>query len=943
GTPFAEGGAFGGRGGAYNSNGFAAGGGGAGLGGGIFNYQGTVTLENVTLVTNSAIGGTGVRFNGIGSGSSAGGAVFNYDGTVTMKHVTASGNIVQTDINNPGPATGGALYNYDAAGGATPSVTLFNTILANSTYNNATGQEVVNSGGTVTASGAASTNLIETSSGTIIGTVLTVDPALGLMTRSSGILGLFPTTGSPVLNTGDNANSLATDALGTARPLGGTVDIGAVEGSVPTAFTLTSGTLLISEATLRAVFAVNPTTGARTLLSKSGEVGAGVGFLNPLGIAVSVTQDIYVVDSDLDAVIKVDATNGNRTLISIGADDATTNAVNGNAAVGTGPSFQKTTCIAIRTDGKLLVTDPSGFSTNAVILVDPANGNRSIFSSSSVPNNVQPMFEPAGIVVHSTLGIVVADNNTSDAILKLNGATGARTVLSSATVPNGTNPFKNSNGLAEDTDGSLLLVDDTSPNRQLLRINQTTGARTVVSNLPTNIGFHGVAAGTSGIFVTSTQKPGSVYQVNPTTGVATVLSNKNVGDGVLLNNELNIGLAMVPVSLPPTITSVSTPVGNAGTALTITGTNFIPGATVVTIGGVAVTSVTVVNGTTISVVVPAGTVGSADIVVTTAGGTATGTGLFSYVDYTVNTVASGGGLQMTLTNVSNTSDTLDVSGAGSNVTFAAAGRAFSLNGAAVVTGGLTTAIPTTANGNSRITLNTQGGDDVINLSTIAGTLPHIAIDGGLGTDTVNATGTLALSSANSFGASVAAETVNFGPTSSWSVPTGDLALSADTVEIDPTATISLSGTLGVSGQTALRELVLGAEVVGSLSLTDAELDRVIAQGLSFSGDIVRVKGDISRASATILSLSPSELIFDGGALNSSGGAISLAEATIRCPFPASAISGGSSLTFAAGSSIPTLSLAISAATYPQYERLDTQVAPTLSAAQIAFTGSYVPV
>ena len=565
GSPTAAGGAFGGRGGAYASSGFAAGGGGAGLGGGIFNLQGTVTLENVTLASNSAIGGSGSSFNGIGAGSGAGGAVFNYDGVVSLKHVTVSGNIVQTGSDNPGVATGGAFYNYDAAGGTTPSLTLFNSILANSTYTNGTGVELVNSGGTVTAAGAASTNLIETRSGTLSGTVLTVDPALGLLSRFGGRIGIFPLAGSPVVDAGDNANSLATDMFGNARPLNTTVDIGAVEGSV--SFTLSPGTLLMSETGLDAILAVDPVTGARNVLSQAASRGTGPAIPNPVGIAVNLALDIYVVDSILDAVIKIDATNGNRTVISIGADDAAANGVNGNVAHGTGPSFESPSGIAIRPDGKLLVTDTAtgtGFA-DAVFLVDPATGNRTILSDDTVPNTTNPLTTPSSILLHSTQGIFVTDTTTTDTIMKVDGTTGARTIFSSNTVPNATNPISNPLGMAEDTNGSILLVENnTGGNRQLLRLDATTGARTLVSNLSTTLNFSGVAAGASGIFVTSISTPHSVYKMSGAT--ATLFSNNNVGDGVLITSGLNIGLAMIPGSLAaPAEIDVQQP---AGTSLT---------------------------------------------------------------------------------------------------------------------------------------------------------------------------------------------------------------------------------------------------------------------------------------------------------------------------------------------------------------------------------------
>ena len=85
-------------------------------------------------------------------------------------------------------------------------------------------------------------------------------------------------------------------------------------------------------------------------------------------------------------------------------------------------------------------------------------------------------------------------------------------------------------------------------------------------------------------------------------------------------------------ALAPAITAISPTSGSTGggTAVTISGTHFT-GATTVTIDGVAVSSFTVDNDTTITATTPVGTAGAKDIVVTTPEGTGTGSGLFTYV------------------------------------------------------------------------------------------------------------------------------------------------------------------------------------------------------------------------------------------------------------------------------------------------------------------------
>ena len=92
----------------------------------------------------------------------------------------------------------------------------------------------------------------------------------------------------------------------------------------------------------------------------------------------------------------------------------------------------------------------------------------------------------------------------------------------------------------------------------------------------------------------------------------------------------------------PTITSISPSLGivDGGTSITITGTNFVPGPNVVTIGGVAATNVTVVDSKTITVDTPTGNLGPASVLVTTAGGTNSANTLFTFVYNTTTALTS---------------------------------------------------------------------------------------------------------------------------------------------------------------------------------------------------------------------------------------------------------------------------------------------------------------
>lgn len=82
----------------------------------------------------------------------------------------------------------------------------------------------------------------------------------------------------------------------------------------------------------------------------------------------------------------------------------------------------------------------------------------------------------------------------------------------------------------------------------------------------------------------------------------------------------------------PTLTSISPNVGGTvgGSEVTLTGSNFT-GATGVTIGGVACTSVVVVSDTSITCVTPAGSAGDASVVVTNGSGSNSSNSLWIYL------------------------------------------------------------------------------------------------------------------------------------------------------------------------------------------------------------------------------------------------------------------------------------------------------------------------
>ena len=96
--------------------------------------------------------------------------------------------------------------------------------------------------------------------------------------------------------------------------------------------------------------------------------------------------------------------------------------------------------------------------------------------------------------------------------------------------------------------------------------------------------------------------------------------------------RINNDIGAYTYYLAPTVTIVSPTSGPVagGTVITITGTNFVAGPNVVTIGGVAATNVNFVSPTTITATTPAGTAGAnKSVLVTSAGGTNAANTLFT--------------------------------------------------------------------------------------------------------------------------------------------------------------------------------------------------------------------------------------------------------------------------------------------------------------------------
>ena len=141
-----------------------------------------------------------------------------------------------------------------------------------------------------------------------------------------------------------------------------------------------TGTILVIDreagTSLRgALFRVDPVTGVRTLLSDFGKATQGPLGVTPFGVAVMASDAILIIDEDATAsgngaLFSVDPVTGVRTLLSDFGKAA-------QGPLGVNPSG-----VAVVAAGTVLVIDPSaGASSGGVLFsVDPSTGVRTLLS-----------------------------------------------------------------------------------------------------------------------------------------------------------------------------------------------------------------------------------------------------------------------------------------------------------------------------------------------------------------------------------------------------------------------------------------------------------------------------------------------------------------------------------------------------------------------------------
>jgi hypothetical protein len=258
------------------------------------------------------------------------------------------------------------------------------------------------------------------------------------------------------------------------------------------ALALPGGSILVTNVGIPALLRIDPATGERAVVSGctdaacTSQVGSGPGFLGPRFLARAAGGWLVLTDRvglSVSAVVRVDPSNGERTLVS-GCADALC-----SSQRGTGPSFGRIYGIAVEPGGAILVAD-----TRALLRIDPASGNRNVLSGCADPGctvvvgSGPPFGEPVGVAREVGGGILVtasSDFSEFTALFRVDPASGARSVLSGCADPTcssqvGAGPaFGKVFGIALEADGDPLVSDRSLD--AVFHVDAATGDRNVVS------------------------------------------------------------------------------------------------------------------------------------------------------------------------------------------------------------------------------------------------------------------------------------------------------------------------------------------------------------------------------------------------------------------------------------------------------------------------------
>ena len=881
--------------------------------------QGSVTTTGSGSVTINGIGGTGatalsnigVRFTNNGATSTTGTGGITINGTggtgsgganlgvrlAGYQITTAAGPIQLTGVGGSSVAgvdLGLQLFGVNLVrSGGSGAVTV-----------NGTGGSGAGGGAGIELQGVAGTSRITSLGGNVEVT------GLGRAANSSGISLL----GTSEISAG-GAGSVTVN--GTGGTDGTSAGQGVVLNSSTTTITSAGGNVMVigdaGTTTSTSSFGVRVdgpiTAGGSGTVTVSGRSDAGFG-VQLSGSAGQITSG--------GGNVQVTAQGGTFRTLSLGSSSSITTATNGGSITAIANGMDLPTGSAINAGANSVTLRPftNGFAihlgsidtaaqlgltdleldrvTAGTLHIGDTNSGAITFS--------QDITRTASTHINLTTG---ANNNIAFGTFSLDAGSGGDVTLTTS----GSGAITTS-----DNTGTDLTADDVTLNAgsngigsstNFLRLAATTVVASTTSNAAINlvelnsvtIGSADLNAGTGtttlggGTFLTSSgnnivgnavvRSGATLGGTGSVTGTLTTQSGGHVAPG-MSPGILNAGNVSFASGSTFDVEIGGTTPGNAPTnhdQLVVTGTVSLGSATLNT---TAFNGFVPITGNTFAILLNDGS----DAITGTFSGLAQGAVITNFLGTTLNATisyvgnADGGasgndvvltvGMSPTLSSALASGDltitdsegtkanSLTVSVSGSNLVITDANEAFisAPAGGTLSNGNKTLTIPA-ASVTGTLTINLVGGTDTIDIGTLGTTLlASLTIDAGAGTDTVNFNGDVTFASGKNL--LVNADTLN---TAAGAVlitsGAGVMAITADDIALSTTSTLFSSNTVTFVTQTAGRAINLGTNTGGSLSLTDAELDRVTAGGFAIgdaNSGAMTLSADITLSTILVLQL-----------------------------------------------------------------------------------------
>jgi len=545
------------------------------------------------------------------------------------------------------------LYTTSSATAIPPTITSFSPTSA------AAGTTVTISGTNFTSATAVSFGGVAASSFTVVNAT-TITAVVGA--GASGNVSVINTSGTGSLSgfvylliPSISSFSPANGCIGTSVNITGNNFIGVTSvtfgGNAANSFVVnssTSITAVVGSGTSTGVISVTTSSGAANSSNSYivSTTGGGIDYAyipnqgsNSISVvnlsSNSIPSTINLGGSPYGIALKNDGSSVyvSSTSGSVYAISTATNTV--TATIISGGSSPYTLCIS--PDGSKVYT--GNYSSNNVSVINT--------TTNTVIGTVSSGSGPFGICANPVGNFVYVSNYSAGTVGVIN--TNSNTLI--ATIPVGSNP----NGIIASPDGSRVYVANRNSNTVSV-IN--TSSNSVIATINVGSSPNGITISPDGSTV-YVGNSGSISVINTANNIVTstitlsgtlqglsvsadgsklVVTNSSFNNITIFNTANNTVISTIsgfsspagygnfianiggtPCSvLPPTITSFSPTTAPTGTTITISGSNFT-GATAVTFGGVAASSFTVVNSTTITAIVGAGA--SGNVVVTTPNGT----------------------------------------------------------------------------------------------------------------------------------------------------------------------------------------------------------------------------------------------------------------------------------------------------------------------------------